>query len=291
MANTANAFRYVIVANPKKCEINDDWVDSFNPIGKGWLSPNKACEIITREPISIDPELAVDVFEVDPLDNDRKKMFLFCDMDSTIVAEETLDRLAQNLEPKVAKNIEEITQKAMEGKLNFKDALKKRVEALRGLKIDLLEKIANDLPLSPGAKTLITTMKRQGAYCVLVSGGFTHVTGHLADKLGFDEHHGNHLVVRDSTIQGDLSGKIQDGEEKGRIVRRILSRFSKEEDQAIAVGDGANDRFMMRYCDMSFSYNGKDILKEETKFHINHTDLTSILYAQGFKDEEIVFCD
>ena len=212
-------------------------------------------------------------------------------MDSTIVSEETLDRLALNLDPEVARRIAEITDQAMRGKLNYKDSLKKRVAELKGLKIEMLEEIANDLPISKGANTLIKTMKRNGAYCVLISGGFTHVTETLANKLGFDEHHGNHLIVRDNTIQGELSGKIQDGEEKGRIIRRVLARFGREEDQAIAVGDGANDRFMMQYCNMGFAYYGKDILKEAARFQINHTDLTSLLYAQGFRDDEIVFCD
>lgn len=285
------AHRYVLVTDKARFKLDDKFIDQFPLLGKGWLSSNKACEIITKEPIEISANLPIDVFEVDPLDDKRKKTFLFCDMDSTIVAEETLDRLATNLSEDISRKIAEITQQSMEGRVDFKTSLARRVSYLKGLDIELLTKIAHDLPLSPGAATLVKTMKLSGAFCVLISGGFTHITQVLSDKLGFDEHHANNLIVRDNIIQGELSGKIQDGEEKGRIIKRILSRYQRESEHAIAVGDGANDRSMMNQCDMSFAYYGKDVLKEKARYQINHTDLTSLLYAQGFKDSEIHFCD
>lgn len=285
------AKRYVLVSNPESFCLSDSFIDQFPLLGKGWLHDGRACEIITKEPIKLPDDLPVDIFEIDPLDSERKKQFLFCDMDSTILQDETLDKLAEHLPKSVHDKIVTITEQAMNGELDFVQALTKRVTFLKGLDASLFKELIPNLPFSKGAKTLVKTMKRHGAFCVLISGGFTHVTAPIAGTLAFDEHHGNNLVTRDNKFTGELSGKILDGNEKSYIVKRVLNRYKAAPNQAIAVGDGANDISMLEHADFNFSYRGKDILKKHARFQINHTDLVSILYAQGFKKDDIIWAD
>ncbi len=285
------AKRYVLVSNPESFCLSDSFIDQFSLLGKGWLHEGRACEIITKEPINIPSNLPVDVFEIDPLDDNRKKQFLFCDMDSTILQDETLDKLAEHLPKDIHEKIVAITEQAMAGELDFTQALTRRVSYLKGLDATLFKTLIPNLPFSKGAQTLVKTMKRHGAFCVLISGGFTHVTAPIAGSLSFDEHHGNNLVTRDNKFTGELSGKILDGQEKSYIVKRVLNRYKATKENAISVGDGANDVNMLEQTAFNFAFHGKDILKEKARFQINHTDLTSILYAQGFKQDEIVWAD
>ncbi len=283
------AKRYVLVSNPESFCLSDSFIDQFPLLGKGWLHEGRACEIITQDTITIPEELPIDVFEIDQLAHERKKQFLFCDMDSTILEDETLDKLAENLPENIHNKIIAITEQAMAGEIDFTQSLTRRVSYLRGLNASLFDEIIPDLSFSKGAKTLLKTMKRHGAFCVLISGGFTHVTRPIGDSLGFDENHGNNLVTRDNKFTGELSGKILDGNEKSYIVKRVLNRYKADKNNAIAVGDGANDIPMFEETGFNFAYHGKDILKAKSRFQINHTDLTSILYAQGFKESEIIW--
>lgn len=282
--------RYVVVA-PDTKTITAKIIEKMGGSDIKWLSDKKAAEFIAPSDFKKkfdDSETAADLFSFPLSAVNRKRTFLFCDMDSTILKGETFDEIAPLLNKKVAQNLSDLTKETMEGKLNFDESIKRRVTYLRDIPAVKMTAQAGEMGLSDGATALIKTMKRNGAYCVLVSGGFSLITKKIALRLGFDENHGNHLVTKENILTGELSGKLLNGDEKGLIVKRVLQRFNAAREQAIAVGDGSNDVRMAQETGLSFAYHGKEILKEKTDLHINHTDLRSILYAQGYSDADIV---
>jgi phosphoserine phosphatase len=215
----------------------------------------------------------------------RKKKMLISDMDSTIIQQECIDEIAAKLGLK--EKVSAITERAMNGELDFKDALRERVGLLAGLDASALDDVyTNHITLMPGALELVQTMRKNGAYCVLVSGGFTFFTDKIAERAGFEENRANILDISGGKLTGKVIEPILDKESKLEALHEISARLGITTDDIVAVGDGANDLPMLKNAGLGIAYHAKPTVQQEVKFKINHTDLTALLYAQGYGKEE-----
>jgi phosphoserine phosphatase len=267
------------------------------------LSPAKAIQIYFEGevlPESITPDfmahmreaLGMDVFahHVNDLKDMRKKLLL-ADMDSTIVAEETLDEVAAyaGLKEKIAA----ITARSMRGEINFTDSVKQRVALLKGLPITALEDTLKAMHYNQGAQTLIATLRANACRSALVSGGFTFFTEKVALSLGFDEHHGNTLMIDNDLLTGMVVEPIQDKSYKASLLHKLVAKHGFGLADTLCVGDGANDEDMLMAAQanggLGIGYYPKPILKEKLINSIEHTDLSSLLYVQGYSDDDFVF--
>ncbi len=213
-----------------------------------------------------------------------KKLIVF-DMDSTLVDEETIDEIAKIAG--VGEQVRGITQQAMNGEIDFVEALRKRVKLLAGLEVKYLEEIANNMHLTPGAEELIRSLKSMGYKIALISGGFTYFTDRLKEKLGLDYAFGNKLIIKNGILTGEVEEPIIDGKKKAEIINWIseIEGISKEE--IVAVGDGSNDQFMLTNVGLGIAFNAKKVLKQVADGVIAQKNLLSILYALGLPDKEL----
>jgi phosphoserine phosphatase len=220
-----------------------------------------------------------------PAQNRRKKL-LIADMDSTIVGCECLDELAgqAGLKEKVAA----ITERAMRGELEFAAALRERVALLKGLPLEALSRTyAQRVRLNPGARELVATMRAHGAHALLVSGGFTYFTSRVAAEAGFDSQQGNRLLDDGRALTGEVAEPILGREAKLMALQDAVHRFGISSDDALAVGDGANDLDMIRSAGLGVAYHAKPIVAAAAGASIAYGDLTSLLYLQGYRDDEM----
>ena len=221
-----------------------------------------------------------------PVTNIRKKLLL-ADMDSTIIEQECLDELA--CYAGVKKQVVEITEKAMRGELNFEEALRARVGMLKGIPLTALEQCWQEkITLSSGAKTLVQTMRSHGARCVLVSGGFTFFTKRVAELVGFDAHYGNRLLHDGKHLTGDVENPILGKDAK---LQTLLSEINNEKitlAETLAIGDGANDHAMIEAAGLGIAVHAKPILAQYSDAEVSRTDLTSVLYFQGYQENDFV---
>lgn len=226
---------------------------------------------------------SLDIF-VQPDDEHRKKKLLVADMDATMIEGETLDELAAHfgLKDKIAP----ITAKAMRGEIDFAEALAMRVKLLKGMPVQALYDTLNAVRYSAGAKTLIRTMNSRGAKCVLISGGFDLFTGAVAQTLGFYKNIGNRLGIADAKLTGEVIPPIVDKNTKKKTVEEEARLLQIDVKAVVSVGDGANDIPMLQAAGTGVGYFGKPAVVEATPHQIRHTDLTAILYMQGYKREE-----
>ena len=190
----------------------------------------------------------------------RDKRLIVFDMDSTIVDAEIIDELAKAAG--VEEEVKELTRKAMNGEIDFKEALRERVKLLEGLPVEVLEKIYSEIRLTEGAKELIQSLKDSGYKVALVSGGFTYFTEKLKNELGLDYAFGNELEIKDGKLTGKIKGWIIDAEEKARIIEELAKREGISKENIVAVGDGANDRIMIKSAGLGIAFNAKKALKE-----------------------------
>jgi len=188
-----------------------------------------------------------------------RRLIVF-DMDSTLVDAEIIDELAKAAG--VEKEVRELTRKAMNGELSFKEALKQRVRLLKGLPVEVLERIYREIRLTEGAKELIKSLKESGCKVALVSGGFTYFTDRLKEELSLDYAFGNELEIKDGKLTGRIKGRIIDAEEKARIIEELARKEGISRENVVAVGDGANDRIMIENAGLGIAFNAKRALKE-----------------------------
>ena len=211
----------------------------------------------------------------------RKKRLLIADMDSTMIRQECIDELAD--EAGVGARVADITARAMNGELDFEGALRERVGLLKGLPEGVIAQVLRDrITLMPGGKVLLATMKAQGAYAALVSGGFTAFTTAVAEKLGIDENRANRLHVSDGKLAGTVAEPILGKEAKLQALTEITARLGTTPAQALAVGDGANDLPMLLAAGTGVALHAKPRVQAECDVRINHGDLTALLYLQGY---------
>lgn len=217
----------------------------------------------------------------------RRKRALIADMDSTMIGEECIDELAAEIG--VKDKVAAITARAMRGEIAFEPALRERVALLAGLPADIAESvIANRISLAPGGRALVATMKKNGAYTALVSGGFTAFSGPIGTTLGFDEHRANVLETRDGLLTGRVREPILGADAKLAALGEIAARLGLTPADFIAVGDGANDLPMLEYAGTGVALHAKPLVAERARLRIDHGDLTGLLYLQGYRETEIV---
>lgn len=219
-------------------------------------------------------------------DSFRKKKLLVADMDATMVRQETLDELAAHMGLK--DKIAPITERAMRGEIDFHEALKMRVNMLKGLPLSAIYKTLSHIKYSPGAAVLVKTMGRHGAKCVLVSGGFDLFTDPVAQTLGFHLNVGNRLVIADGALTGEVLPPIIDKNAKERLVVDQARALGCDLRHIVAVGDGANDIPMLKKAGTGVGYFGKPAVVAATPHQIRHTDLRAILYMQGYRQESLI---
>jgi phosphoserine phosphatase len=217
----------------------------------------------------------------------RKKLFL-ADMDSTMIGEECVDELADyvGMKPHVAA----ITERAMRGEIEFAPALRERVALLAGLPASVVDEvIADRIRLTPGARTVVATMRKHGAYSCLVTGGFTLFAQRIAGMIGFDESRANRLEVdADGKLTGTVAEPIFGREGKLASLIELRARLGVAPEETLAAGDGANDLAMIAAAGLGVAYHAKPKVAQAAAARIDHGDLTALLYLQGYRREEFV---
>lgn len=214
----------------------------------------------------------------------RRKALLVADMESTIIEQEMLDELADAVG--LREKISAITARAMRGELDFEAALTERVGLLAGLDAAVLDKMYHTrVTLMAGAQALVRTMAAHGAYCALVSGGFTVFTEKVAARSGFHEHQANRLEVINGRLTGRVLAPILGRAAKKSALERLMAEKSVPQAATLTVGDGANDLDMIRAAGLGVAFRAKPLVAAEASASIRHGDLTALLYLQGYKRE------
>jgi phosphoserine phosphatase len=261
----------------------------LQPFGRSWIEREQACDLLfAGGPAGARLALEGTLGGVDVIvqgEAGRRRRLLVADMDSTMITVECIDELADyaGLKAEVA----EVTERAMRGELPFEEALKARVALLAGLDEAAIDRCrAERVRVTPGARTLVRTMKRDGGYAVLVSGGFTRFAEPVAAEIGFDKVVANRLVTAAGRLTGGVEGKVVGAEGKKLALLDAAAERGLDTCQALAVGDGANDIPMLEAAGLGVAYRGKPAAVAAAHARIEHNDLTALLYAQGYSRRE-----
>jgi phosphoserine phosphatase len=260
-----------------------------------WLSDGVAADIFfsSDEDIAVIAErlraargdLAIDVV-VQPRATRRKKLFL-ADMDSTMIGQECIDELADFAGLKA--HVAAITERAMRGEIEFEPALRERVALLKGLPVSVIDEVlATRITLTSGARALVQTMRADGAYTCLVSGGFTLFSQKIAELIGFQENRANELLIEDGKLSGLVAEPILGRAAKLATLDDLRESFDVDGIDTLVVGDGANDLAMIESAGLGVAYHAKPAVAAAAAARIDHGDLTALLYAQGYKRSEFV---
>ena len=261
-----------------------------------WLAPDIACDIpfddldtdqadaAARAVLAELGAPAIDL--IAQPDAERRKRLLLADMESTIIVNEMLDELADLLG--LRERVAEITRRAMNDEIDFTAALRERVALLKGMPEPALAEAGGRMRLTPGARALVATMRAHGAYAVLVSGGFRVFTGRIRAELGFDLDIANEILVEDGRLSGRVGEPILTRDGKLESLKRLAAERGLALSATLAVGDGANDIAMLEAAGLGIAYHAKPALAQRARNRVDHADLTALLYAQGYSDDEIV---
>ena len=284
-----------LIANPADPELTPSLVNQVRAETGGtlnWLSHPNACEI--ADPKSTDPvgaaravlgSAAVDVVVLPSVG--RRKKLLIADMDSTMIEQECIDELADALGLKA--EVSDITARAMNGELDFEQALDTRVALLAGLERDRIAEIRRErITYAPGGRALVQTMKAHGAYTALISGGFTFFADHIGKRIGFDEVVANELLFDGDRLSGTVGKPIVDKSTKARRLAELVAEREIAAEATLAVGDGANDLPMLKGAGFGVALHAKPAVAAEAPIRIDHGDLTALLYLQGYGEDDIV---
>lgn len=217
----------------------------------------------------------------------RRKRVLVADMDSTMIDQECIDEIADAVGIKA--EVAAITARAMNGELDFHEALRTRVALVKGLERRVLEEIRRErITLASGGRALVQTMKAYGAYTSLVSGGFTYFADYYAKRIGFDEAIANVLEFDGEKLTGTVANPIVDKTTKLTRLQALAVEQSVPMSMTLAVGDGANDLDMIKAAGMGVALHAKPVVAEQAGVRIDHGDLTALLYLQGFEEDDFV---
>jgi len=228
--------------------------------------------------------LGLDVVVQDHGRSLKEKRLIVFDMDMTIVDFEIINKLASFVG--VDEQVRAITERAMNGEMDFKESLRQRVRLLKGTSASTLSEIAEDLQLTPGSEELIHHLKHVGYKIALISGGFTYFTDVLKESLGFDYAFANELEIKDGVLTGEIKGDIIDAEAKGRIIYRLAELERISPDNIVAVGDGANDCLMIKNAGLGVAFNAKEILKKVSDGTLSRENLLGLLNILGLAEKE-----
>lgn len=263
--------------------------------GIDWLAPHIACDIPVRGNVEFAAARAAlaDIIGTGQVDfvvqdaSSRRRKILIADMDSTMIEQECIDELAD--EVGIRDKVAEITRRSMNGEIAFEPALRERVALLKGLETAVVGRIiANRITLRSGGRELVATMRRHGAWTALVSGGFDVFTGPVAGMLGFDENRANHLVESRGVFDGTVAEPILGRPAKAAALREIAAAHGLGVADALAVGDGANDLDMIELAGMGVALHAKPVVAAQARARVDYGDLTALLYLQGYRQSEFV---
>jgi phosphoserine phosphatase len=249
----------------------------------GWIDRGGAADIEAEaEPAAVRSAYegweGIDVIVLPP--GPREKKLLVADMDSTMIGQECIDELAGYAG--VKKQVADITERAMQGELDFAGALKERVALLGGLEEITIDRcLAERIRPSPGATTLVRTMRARGAETILVSGGFTAFVAPIAKQIGFDRFEANILAAREGKLTGRTEGRIVDSRVKHDVLSEARNRLGLSADETIAIGDGANDIPMVKEAGLGIAYRAKPALAAVADARLDYHGLDALLWAQG----------
>ncbi len=235
--------------------------------------------------LRLSAELSIDIAVQEDNVYRRNRRLVCFDMDSTLIEQEVIDELA--IEAGVGAQVAAITERAMQGELDFAQSFAARVALLKGLDEQVLEKIAARLTITEGAEALIATLKRLGYRTAILSGGFTYFAHYLQQKLGIDEVYANTLDIVDGRVTGQVSGRIVDGACKAELLRELAARLGIRLEQTIAVGDGANDLPMLSIAGLGIAFRAKPLVRQSANQAISSVGLDGILYLLGLRDYDL----
>lgn len=242
---------------------------------------------VRRQLLELANELDVDIaYQEDTMFRRNRRLVAF-DMDSTLIETEVIDELAKVAG--VGAEVAAITERAMQGELDFKASFAQRIALLKGLDADVLAHVAANLPVTEGAERLISTLKRLGYRTAIISGGFEYFGRHLQQRLGIDYVFANQLEVKDGVITGQVQGDIVDGERKAQLLCNLAQQERISLEQVIAVGDGANDLPMLGIAGLGIAFRAKPIVRQSAKHAISTLGLDGILYLIGYSDSDDVY--
>jgi phosphoserine phosphatase len=259
------------------------------PYGRSWIEEDKACDLL----FSAAPGPARAAIEglIDGVDvivqgeASRRRRLLVADMDSTMISVECIDELADYAGVKA--EVADVTERAMKGEIGFEAALAERVALLAGLDEAAIDRCLSErVRLTGGARALVRTMSREGAFTLLVSGGFTRFADPVGAEIGFDRVVANRLGFRSGRLDGRLEGPVLGAEGKRGALLDAAAELGLRTDEALAIGDGANDVPMLKEAGLGVAYHAKPAAVAAADASILHNDLTALLYAQGWARSE-----
>ncbi|MFL0808471.1 MAG: phosphoserine phosphatase SerB [Oceanobacter sp.] len=240
---------------------------------------------LRAEFLTVARELEVDIaFQVDDVYRRSRRLVAF-DMDSTLIEAEVIDELARAAG--VGDQVAEITERAMQGELDFTQSFEQRMALLKGLNTDVLEDIAASLPVTEGAERLISNLRALGYKTAILSGGFNYFGQYLQKKLGIDYVFANELEIEDGRVTGRVIDPVVDGQRKADLLRELAQKEGIRLEQTIAVGDGANDLPMLSIAGLGIAFRAKPLVRENARNSISTLGLDGILYLLGYRDRDI----
>ena len=288
-----------LIANPARPVLDRQLADrAFAALGASridWLAEGIAADLFLPDGSTVDAATAiasqavagapVDIVVQDAAS--RRKKLLIADMDSTMIDQECIDELADEVGLK--EHVADITARSMNGEIAFEPALRERVALLAGLETTVINRIIeNRITLAAGGRELVATMNANGAWTALVSGGFLSFTGPIAGKLGFRENRANRLIEDGGRLTGMVAEPILGRAAKAEALTEIAERLGIPVADALAVGDGANDLDMLAMAGSGVALHAKPAVASQARIRIDHADLTALLYMQGYRNEEFV---